>query len=78
MAKKKSASATSTATQHSVTLNDIYNQVAARADTAGTKINVADTKRVLACFFDVLEDYKPAEAFDFIAKGLKRAGTRRR
>lgn len=78
MAKKKAASKKSTATQHSSTLGDIYNQVAARADTQGVKINVAETKRVLACFFDVLEDYKPAEAFDFVAKGLKRAGTRRR
>ena len=42
------------------------------------KINVAETKRVLACFFDVLEDYKAADAFDFVAKGLKRAGGRRR
>ena len=59
-------------------LNDIYNQVAAKVDTAGVKINVAETKRVLACFFDVLEDYKAAEAFDFVAKGLKRSAGRRR
>ncbi|TWT80526.1 hypothetical protein CA13_19710 [Planctomycetes bacterium CA13] len=60
-----------------LTLSDIYNQVSRKADTKGVKINVAETKRVLACFFDVLEDYKPVEAFDFIAKGLKHAGTRR-
>jgi len=70
MAKKKATSGTS--------LNDIYNKVAAKADTTGLKINVAETKRVLACLFDVLEDLPPDEAFDFIAKGLKRAGTRRR
>jgi len=52
--------------------------IAARADTQGVKLNVAETKRVLACFFDVLEDYKPTEAFDFVAKGLKRAVGRRR
>ncbi len=41
------------------------------ADTQGVKIDVAETKRVLACFFDILEDYEPADAFDFVAKGLK-------
>ena len=51
---------------------------ARRADKEKIHINVAETKRVLACFFDVLENQKPAVAFDVIAKGLKRAGTRRR
>ncbi|EMI51937.1 hypothetical protein [Rhodopirellula sallentina] len=77
MAKKKAAKKTA-ATKKAPTLNDIYNEVARKADTDGLEINVAETKRVLACFFDVLEDYKPAEAFDIVAKGLKRAGTRRR
>ncbi|EMI44520.1 hypothetical protein [Rhodopirellula sp. SWK7] len=77
MAKKKAVKKTATQKKAS-TLNDIYNEVARKADTDGLQINVAETKRVLACFFDVLEDYKPAEAFDFVAKGLKRAGTRRR
>ncbi len=71
MAKKK-------ATSSAASLNDIYNEVARRADKQKIQINVAETKRVLACFFDVLEDQKPAVAFDLIAKGLKRAGTRRR
>ena len=68
--KKKAATATS--------LNDIYNEVARRADKEKIKINVAETKRVIACFFDVLEKQKPVVAFDIIAKGLMRAGTRRR
>lgn len=68
MAKKKTA----------VNLNDIYNEVARRADKEKIHINVAETKRVIACFFDVLEDQSPAMAFDVVAKGLKRAGTRRR
>ena len=72
MAKKKATS------KKPANLNDIYNQVAARANKNGVSINVAETKRVLACFFDVLEDYKAAEAFDFVTKGLKRAGGRRR
>lgn len=71
MAKKKKAPAAGN-------LNQIYNEVARRADKEKIHINVAETKRVLACFFDVLEDQKPAVAFDLIAKGLKRAGTRRR
>lgn len=72
VAKKK------TSKKKASTLSDIYDQVSRKADTQGVKINVAETKRVLACFFDVLEDYKPADAFDFVAKGLKRAGGRRR
>ncbi len=71
MAKKKTVTP-------APTLNDIYDKVGAMADTQGVKINVAETKRVLACFFDILEDYKPDDAFDFVAKGLKRAGARRR
>ena len=75
MAKKIAKKATK---KKALTLNDIYDQVSRKADTQGVKINVAETKRVLACFFDVLEDYKAADAFDFVAKGLKRAGGRRR
>jgi len=59
-------------------LSEFYNEIARRADTAGTEINVAEVKRVLAVMFDVLEDLKPAEAFEVIAKGLASAGKRRR
>ena len=62
MSKKK--------TPTTANLNEIYNKVAAKADTDGLQINVAETKRVIASFFDVLEDYKAAEAFDFVAKGF--------
>jgi hypothetical protein len=80
MAKKKSTKkkAAKKKKNKPATLSDIYDQVARKADTKKVKINVAETKRVLACFFDVLEDYKAADAFDFVAKGLKRAGGRRR
>lgn len=71
MPKRKTAPKT-------VSVADIYNQVASRANTNGVKINVAETKRVLACFFDVLEDLPPRDAFDVVAKGLKLAGKRRR
>jgi hypothetical protein len=70
MAKKSAAKRTG--------LNQLYDVVAKRADTAGVKITAAESRRVLACFFDVLEDLKPAEAFDVIAKGLSRAGGRQR
>ena len=75
---KKKATKKKAVKKKVLSLNDIYNQVARKADTQSVKINVAETKRVLACFFDVLEDYKAADAFDFVAKGLKRAGGRRR
>ncbi len=71
MAKKKVKAA-------GPSLNDIYNKVAAKSDTEGVKINVAETKRLIACFFDVLEDLSANDAFDIVAKGLKRAGARRR
>lgn len=74
MAKKKKA----TKKKNATSLADIYNEVARRADKASVKINVTDTKRVMACFFDVLEDQSPQVAFDLIAKGLKQAGGRRR
>ena len=69
MAKKKPAKATN--------LNEFYNEVARRADTEGLQINAAETKRVIACFFDVLQGCPPTIAMDLIAKGLKRAESRR-
>jgi hypothetical protein len=60
-----------------ISLSEFYNEIARRADTEGVKINVAETKRVIACFFDVLEGCPAGAAFDLVAKGLKRAGGRR-
>ena len=77
-ATKKKARTTKASKKKAPTLNDLYNQVAAKADKQTIHINAAETKRVLACFFDVLENYKPADAFDLVAKGLKRSGGRRR
>lgn len=77
MSKKQSTKKKSTS-KKTLNLNEVYNEIAKKADTAGVKINVAETKRVIASFFDVLEDYEAAEAFDFVAKGLKRAAGRRR
>ena len=59
-------------------LSEFYDEISRRTDTDKTQINVAETKRCLAVMFDVLEDLKPAEAFDLIAKGLAAAGKRHR
>jgi hypothetical protein len=56
-----------------VTLNDFYNQVSRKVDTKGTKINAAETRRVLAVGFALLSKQKPAVAADIIAKGLAAA-----
>ncbi|QDT10063.1 hypothetical protein [Planctomycetes bacterium K23_9] len=71
MAKKKAA-------KKSLTLNEMYNNVARKADTDGVSINAAETKRVLATFFDLLEDLSAADAADIVAKGLKQAKGRSR
>lgn len=71
MAKKAAAA-------KALTLTEIYDKVAAKADTAKQQINAAETKRVLACFFDVLEDYSATDAMDLISKGLKQAQKRKR
>lgn len=54
-------------------LTDFYNEVAKRADTSKTDINVADTKRVLSEAFLVLCELDAAELADTIAKGLATA-----
>ena len=73
---KKSAASKAAAAP---TLSSIYDQVARRSDTDGVKINAAETKRVLACFFDVLEEQPPTSvAFDIIKKGLGRTATRKK
>ena len=75
---KKKAARKKAAKKKAPTLNDLYNRIARKADTQGVTINAADTRRVLACFFDALEDYPAPVAFDLVAKGLKRSGGRRR
>ena len=52
-------------------LTDFYNQVARRADTAKTAINVAETKRVLSVAFTVLSEMDIVEATDVIAKWIE-------
>ncbi|MEM8668746.1 MAG: hypothetical protein AAGG48_14595 [Planctomycetota bacterium] len=62
----------------SINLNDVYNAVSRRTDTEGTKINVAETKRVLACFFDELQELTPQEFSEVLAKGTRQARDRRK
>lgn len=54
-------------------LNDFYNEVSRRADTSGTKINVAETRRVLAMGFRVLAELDGPEMADTLAKALAQA-----
>lgn len=59
-------------------LGDFYNRVSRRTDTNGTKINVAETKRVLACYFDELSRLSPADVAKIQARGLELASQRQR
>ena len=58
-------------------LNEFYNEVSRHADTEGTRIGVAETKRVLAVMFDELCKLNACEAADLIAKGLAAAEKRK-
>ena len=63
-------------------LTDYYNEVSRLVDTDKTKINVAETKRVLSVAFEVLNKLDAADMADTIAKGLaqakKKAATKRK
>ncbi len=54
-------------------LTDYYNEVSRLVDTDKTKINVAETKRVLSVAFEVLNKLDAADMADTIAKGLAQA-----
>ncbi|QDU94733.1 hypothetical protein [Lignipirellula cremea] len=59
-------------------VNDFYNEVSRLVDTGKTQINVADTKRVLACAFDVLAKMESSDAVDTLAKALALAKKRQK
>ena len=61
-----------------MTLTEFCNEAARKADTKGTKMDAAETQRVLAVLFDVLEEASPHEALDLLSKGLQQAAKRRR
>lgn len=54
-------------------LSDFYNEVSRRVDTDTTKINVAETKRVLSEAFLVLAKMDAADFADTVAKGVAQA-----
>ena len=54
-------------------LNEFYDEVARHADTAGTKIGAAETKRVLSEAFKVLCGLDSVTMAEVIAKGLSTA-----
>lgn len=56
-----------------VTLSEFYDEVARRADTDKTKINAAETKRVLSEAFIVLSGLDAASFADIVSKGVARA-----
>lgn len=60
------------------TLRDFYNRVARRTDTHGTKINVAETYRVLGCYFEELSRLSSVDAAAVQATGLALAAKRRK
>lgn len=53
-----------------VTLTELYNRVSRISDTTGTKISVAESKRVCACLFDVLATYPPEVRAQIITDGI--------
>lgn len=61
-----------------MTIKKLYDRVSRRTDTSGTKINVAETSRVLACYFDELSRLSPADVAKIQARGLELASQRRR
>lgn len=54
-----------------MTLNEAYAEVARRADTAKTKINAAEVSRVLACFFEVMNELDPCCAMAVLERGFR-------
>jgi hypothetical protein len=58
-------------------LTDFYNQVSRLADTDKTKINVADSKRVLSIAFAELEKMDASELADTLSKGISQAKKKR-
>lgn len=62
------------------TLEHALNETASAADTPGTAISAAETRRVIACFFDVLAapKYNTSDVFNILSAGMCRAYLRQR
>lgn len=51
-------------------LSDFYNEVSRKVDTDKTKINVAETKRVLSEAFKVLAKLESSAMLEVLSKGI--------
>jgi hypothetical protein len=54
-------------------LNEIYDEISRRTDTEKTKINVAETKRVISELFKILAGMDAAGSAEIVSKGLSAA-----
>jgi hypothetical protein len=54
-------------------LNELYDEVARKADTDKIKVTAADTRRVLSEAFKVLASLDAATCTEVLAKGLSTA-----
>ncbi len=57
-------------------LNDLLNRVARKCDTKGTKINVAETRRVARVLLNELLDLPAEEFHGLMYRAAKRANRR--
>lgn len=60
-----------------MTISDFYNEVSRKVDTDKTKINVAETKRVLSEAFKILAAMSAADAFDVVGKCITTAAKKK-
>jgi hypothetical protein len=58
-------------------VNDFYNEVARKADTTGTKINAAATRRVLKVAFQMLGKMSATEFSETVAKAVASASKKK-
>ena len=56
-----------------MTLKELYDEVARRADTPKLKVTAADVSRVISQMFGVLAEQETDEALALLAKGLAKA-----
>lgn len=58
-------------------INSILNEVASKADTEDASINAAETRRVIACLYSVLETKPHSEVARFHARMIEIAEDKR-
>jgi hypothetical protein len=55
------------------TLSEIYEEVSQLTETKGTKINAAETRRVISAYHIVLANLDSDQAFQIVGKGIANA-----